>query len=42
MKKTYKKPMVLEISKTKSNQSVQLAGVRATQTMILKSELNKK
>lgn len=41
-KKNYHKPFMIEASKTNQAQSIQLAGVRATQVMLLKSDLNKK
>lgn len=41
-KQEYHKPQVIEVSKTKSSQSIQLAGVRATQAIILKKELTQK
>lgn len=41
-KKEYHKPLVLDTSKTNTSESVLLAGVRATQTLILKQEMKKK
>lgn len=41
-KKSYHKPVVVDANKTKQAQSIQLAGVRAIQVMLLKAELAKK
>ncbi len=42
IKKSYHKPIMIEASKTNQAQSIQLAGVRAIQIMLLKTDLNKK
>ncbi len=41
-KKNYHKPGMVAINKINNKQSIQLAGVRAIPTMVLKSELKNK
>lgn len=42
IKKSYHKPTVVDADKTRQAQSIQLAGVRAIQVMLLKTDLTKK